>query len=180
MSRTKHDYPALRLEYIQTDISIRELCRKHGIANWSSVNAMKTKAGWDEDRAKFRMKAQSHEIEGLVESRMRDLVETHSELLLAIRGAIRRYYADVTREKDPQTVTARDLQGLANLFLLLSGQPTARTESKNLDVHDFGGILAGAPAELLRELAELARANGAGAKPVGRGPLVVLEGTRSA
>jgi hypothetical protein len=178
MSRTKHDYPALRLEYIQTDISIRELCKKHDIANWSTVNEMKRKQGWDADREKFKISATGREIESLTASRMADVVAIHSELLLAVRTAIRRFINDLNRTENPQPVSARDLMGLIDKFLLLTGQPTARTESTNLDVHDFGGLLRGAPPELLRELAELARANGAGAGPVGRGPLIQLEGTR--
>lgn len=177
---TKHDYPALRLEYIQSDISIRELCRKHGITSWSAVNAMKTKQKWDQARDEYRVTTQSREIDTLVDARLATTVAVHGELLIAIRAAVHRFVADTQRENDPQPVNPRDLMGLIDKFLLLTGQATRRSESKNLDVHDFGGILTGAPPELLRELAELSRDNGAGGKPMGRGPLIVLEGTRSA
>ena len=180
MSRRKHDYDTLRREYVESDISIRALCEKHGISAWSSVNTIKNEEGWDKDRADFRTQLAGREIEVLVDNRLRTVAEIHSELLLAVRHAVRRYISDVSRENGPQAVSARDLMGLIDKFLLLTGQATSRSESKNLDVHDFGGLLAGAPPELLLELAEVARTNGAGAKPVGRGPLVVLEGTRAA
>jgi hypothetical protein len=117
-------------------------------------------------------------VDTLVQARLHTVADIHNELLYAVRAAVRRYIADLTKDNDPQTVSARDLMGLIDKFLLLTGQPTARTESKTLDVHDFGGLLRGAPEPLLAELAELARQNGAGAKSVGRGPLIVLEGTR--
>jgi len=179
-SRTKHDYPALRLEYIQSDISVRELCRKHDIASWSTVNAIKKREQWDRQRDEFRATTQQREISKLVDERMSTVATIHAELLLAIRAGVHRYVADVQDQKNPQHVSARDLMGLIDKFLLLTGQATSRSENRNLDVHDFGGILRDAPPELLRELAELARANGAGAEPMGRGPLIVLEGTRSA
>lgn len=184
MSRATHDYKALRLEYIQSDISIRELCKKHGIKSWSTVNAKKNAEDWDRDREAFRSEIAGREIQTLVDARIRTVAEIHEELLYAIRVAVRRFTNDRLREANPDPVSARDLMGLIDKFLLLTGQATARTETRSFEQHafsgDFGGILRDAPPELLRELAELARANGAGAKPVGRGPLVVLEGTRTA
>lgn len=184
MSRTTHDYKALRLEYIQSDISIRELCKKHQIKSWSTVNAKKNEENWDADREAFRAELQSRELTALVDQRIATVAAIHEELLFAIRVAVRRFTADRQRENNPDPVTARDLMGLIDKFLLLSGQPTSRTESRSFEQHafsgDFGGILAGAPPELLRELAEVARINGAGAKSVGRGPLVVLEGVGTA
>ena len=181
MSQRKHDYSTLRLEYIQSDISIRALAEKHGIKSWSTVNAVKKAEGWDDQRATFRAKRQEGQIEALVQQRMETVATIHHELLVAIRAAVHRYVEDVQRKEDPQSVSARDLIGLMQQFLLLTGQATSRSESKNLDFSaDFGAVLRDAPPELLRELAELARSNGAGAQPVGRGPLIVLEGTRPA
>lgn len=179
MSRTTHDYDTLEREYVTTDISVRALAEKHGIKAWSSVNAQKKKREWDRKREEFRRGVEGREVETLIEGRLKTVATIHSELLTAIRAAVHRYVADVQRQENPQTVSARDLIGLMQQFLLLTGQATHRSESKNLDVFDFGGLLAGAPPGLLRELAELARDNGAGARPVGRGPLVVFEGTRS-
>lgn len=182
-NRRKHDYEVLKREYISSDISIRALADKHGIRAWSSVNEIKNKEDWDRDREDYRSRMAGREIEALVDARLRTVAEIHGELLLAVRHSIRRYIADVSKDEKngtPQSVSARDLMGLIDKFLLLTGQPTARSETRSFDTHDFGGLLAGAPAELLRELAELARESGAGAKSVGHGPLVVLEGTRSA
>ena len=180
MGNRKHDYTTLRLEYIQTDISIRALAEKHGIRSWSTVNAVKKAESWDDQRAAFRAKQQEGQIEVLVAQRLETVATIHHELLVAIRAAVHRYVEDVQRKDAPQAVSARDLIGLMQQFLLLTGQATSRAENRNIDALDFGGILRDAPPELLRELAELARDNGAGAKPVGRGPLIVLEGTRSA
>jgi hypothetical protein len=184
MSRTKHDYPKLRLEYIQSEISIRELCKRNDIKNWSTVNAMKVKEDWDKAREEFRERVAEREIGALVDARMRTTAEIHQELLVAIRHAVRRFIKDLAADKEEgQTVSARDIMGMIDKFLLLTGQATSRSESKNLDLHaitGFDDVLRGAPPDLLRELAEVARSNGAGAKPVGSGPLIVLEGTRTA
>ena len=178
MSRAIHDYELLEREYIQGDMSIRELTSTHGIKSFSAVNVQKQKRGWDRKRAEYRELVAAGEIETLVMARMKTIAEIHDELLYAVRAAIRRFIADLARDNDPQPVSARDVMGLIDKFLLLTGQPTARTETKSLDIHDFGGLLRGAPQPLLAELAELAKQNGAGARSVGRGPLVILEGTR--
>ena len=182
MSRAQNDYDMLEQEYVSSDISIRALAEKHGIRSWSSVNEQKRKRDWDRKRADFKAQYEGRQLETLVDNRVKEVAIIHGELLYALRTAVRRFINDLNRDDNPQSVSARDLMGLIDKFLLLTGQATARSESRNLDAHSFdlGGLLVGAPPELLRELAELARDNGAGAKPVGRGPLVVLEGTRSA
>jgi len=182
LSSAKHDYAALRMEYIQSPdaISIRELCRRFDIKAWSTVNKRKNDEDWDAARVEFQKKIAEREIDALVDARLRTTAEIHQELLVAIRHAVRRFIKDLAADKDDgQAVSARDIMGMIDKFLLLTGQATARTERKNLDLHAFTGfddILRGAPPELLRELAEVARENGAGAKPVGSGPLIVLEG----
>ena len=45
-----HDYRALEREYISSDISIRELCRRHGISAHSLVTIQAKKHGWEEKR----------------------------------------------------------------------------------------------------------------------------------
>jgi len=182
MSRQQHDYDALRKEYVSTDISIRELCRKHDIKSWSTVNARKKSEEWDLLREAYKKQLIEGEVGSLVQARLKTISDIHEELLLAIRAGVRNYISSVTAEtgKDPaQQVSARDLMGLIDKFLLLSGSTPHRTESRSVDAHTFSldGILADAPPKLLRELAELAGERGAGAQSVGRGPLIVLEGT---
>lgn len=180
MSHAKHDYSAMEIEYVQSDISVRELASRHG-ASWSTVNVQKNKRGWDQKREAYNAKLGDRQVETLVKARLTTVATIHEELLTAIRAAIHRYVADVQRTDEAQPVSARDLMGLIDKFLLLTGQATSRSESRNLDLHaGFDTIFRDAPPELLREFAELARVNGAGAKPVGRGPLIVLEGTRTA
>lgn len=181
MSRAQHDYDALRREYITTDISIRALCQKHEIKSWSTVNAKKKAEDWDKLREEFRAKVADSEVGSLVQARLKTISDIHEELLLAIRAGVRNYIGSVTAEqgKEPaQQVSARDLMGLIDKFLLLSGSTPHRTESRSFDAHSLSldGILADAPPELLRQLADLAGERGAGAQSVGRGPLIVLEG----
>lgn len=178
MSRPQHDYDTLRREYITTDISIRALATKHDIKSWSTINAKKKAEDWDALREDYRAKVAEGEVGSLVQARLKEVAEIHGELLLAIRAGVRNYISGVSGENPVQSVSARDLMGLIDKFLLLSGSTPHRTESKNVDAHSFtfDGLLDGAPPSLLRELAELARERGSASRPVGRGPLVVLEG----
>lgn len=179
MSRTQHDYAALKQEYVSTDISVRELCRKHDVKSWSTVNERKKREDWDGLREQFRRRIAEGEVGSLVQARLKLVSDIHEELLLAVRVAIRRFIKDVDPAAGDQAISARDLMGLIDKFLLLSGSTPHRTESRSVDTHSytFDGVLEGAPPELLRELAELARERGSGGQPMGRGPLVVLEGT---
>lgn len=182
MSRPQHDYDTLRREYISSDISVRELARTHNIKSWSTINARKKSEDWDQKRSDFKAQASNREVTTLVTERLRTISDIHEELLFAIRSGVRAYIASVNpKEGAGQQVTARDLMGLIDKFLLLSGSTPHRTENRSLESHSFSfdGILEGAPDGLLRELAELAESNGAGGQPMGRGPLVVLEGTRA-
>jgi len=49
-----HPYRELEREYITTDISIRELCRRHGISSHSLVVVQAQKGRWQEKRAQYR------------------------------------------------------------------------------------------------------------------------------
>lgn len=179
--KTKYDYDALEREYItsDSDLSVRQLCERHGIKTWSSVNVQKNKRKWDQKREAYRAKLGERKLEGLAQSAVTEAAEIHGELLYAIRAAVRRFVADLSDKDNPQRVSPRDIMGLIDKFLVLEGKAPAGGPERtlNANVFNFGGLLAGAPESLLGELAELARGNGAGAKPVGRGPLVVFEGT---
>ena len=180
MSRPQHDYTTLRQEYITADpqISVRELCRKHEIKSWSTVNKKKNDEKWDDLREQYRTRLAEGEVGSLVQARLKEIAEIHGELLLAVRAGVRRYITAVTDDKNPQDVSTRDLQQLIDKFLLLAGSTPNRSESRSIDTHSFtfDGLLEGAPTELLRELAELAERRGSGGHSVGRGPLVLLEG----
>lgn len=183
MNRATHDYEALRREYIQTKgLSVRELCRRHEIKSWSTVNARKKAEDWDGLREAFETKVAEGEVGTLVQNRLKTIADIHEELLLAVRAGVRNYIASVAGDNPAQQVSTTDVKGLIDKFLLLSGSTPHRTESRSVDTHSysFDGLLEGAPPELLRQLADLAGDRGARQQPVGRGPLVVLEGTGSA
>lgn len=178
MNRPQNDYDALRQEYVSSEISIRELCRKHGIKSWSTVNARKKAEKWDELREQFKTEIVSREVGTLVTKRLQLVADIHEELLVAIRHAVNNYAVSVAGENPAQMVTARDLMGMIDKFLLLSGSTPNRTESRSVDTHSFtiDGLLADAPPDLLRAIADMAGERGSASKPVGRGPLIVLEG----
>lgn len=179
MSRQQHDYADLRKQYVSTPgLSIRELCKRNEIKGYSTVNQVKNREEWDKLRESFQTQLAEGEVGKLVTARLQLVADIHEELLLAVRHAVRRFIADVSAATDPQPVSARDLMGMIDKFLLLSGSTPHRTESRNLDAHSFtfDGLFEGAPPDLLQQLAELAGERGSQQQPVGRGALVVLEG----
>ena len=112
MNRPQNDYDALRQEYVSSEISIRELCRKHGIKSWSTVNKRKNDERWDDQREQFKTKLAEGEVGSLVAQRLKTIADIHEELLIAIRHGVRNYVASVSGQDPAQTVTARDLMGL--------------------------------------------------------------------
>ena len=55
----RHQYRDLEREYITTDISIRELCRKHSISAHSLVTVQAKKHKWAEKREQSQARSQT-------------------------------------------------------------------------------------------------------------------------
>ena len=51
-----HDYRAMEREYVTSQISLRELCRKHGISAHSLVTVQAKKRKWREKREQYQAK----------------------------------------------------------------------------------------------------------------------------
>lgn len=156
MGVAKNDYMLLEREYISTDISIRELCKKHGIKSYSSVAQYAREHGWYEKRSNIRDKALEKTAEKLAE-RISDenvdiTTEFRSESITVIRAAFRKYAEQLL---DPQyRIRTDELAKLVQIGLLVVGQPTERIEERKLDLH---ANIDGLPEDILRRLVEATR-----------------------
>lgn len=170
MSVTKYDYALLEREYYTSDISIRKLCEKHGITNFSTVAVQAKKRGWEKMREEYKEKQREHDIESLARRRSQKLAQLNDDLIDIISATVFRMAENL---KDPAyVVTPQDLVKIIQQVQLLSGGPTSREE-----VHAFN-LSADLPADVLRDIQAAARAAGAGTRPVGQSALPQLEGPR--
>lgn len=170
MTRTKHDYAALEREYVYSDISIRQLCEKNGIANWSTVHQQAKKLEWERKRREAKEAQFAHDIQAYAQKRAVKLQEVFDDAVNVIHAAFLKM-AENMRSPD-YIVTPTDLTKLIEKLSLLAGGPTSREEVHNLN------LSADLPPELLRDIQNTARANGAGLNTVGQSPLPVATGPR--
>ena len=95
----RHDFARLEREYITSDISIRGLCRKHGITAHSLVTVQAKKHKWEEKREQYRA-TESEAFMSRHAARMADrLAEIHDNALEAIDEAIARFREDLKATK---------------------------------------------------------------------------------
>jgi hypothetical protein len=156
MTVRKHDYLTLEREYIGSDISIRGLCKQHGIKGYSSVAQYAREHGWDEKREKIRGRADSKLVERVSDQMAEaeaDLVTTvRGEWLTVIRAATYKFAEDL---KDPgYKIRVDDLIKLIEKGLVLLGEPSDRTEERHLELT---GSLDALGPEFFRRLAERTR-----------------------
>lgn len=170
MSRTVHDYELLERQYITSEVSIRQLCAQNGITNWSTVSQQAKKREWERKRAAFKEKAFEADITQMAHKRAIKLQQTFEDAIDVIDAAFLKMADDMA--KDKIVVTPGDIAKLIDKLQLLTGGVTSREEVRNLN------LTADLPPELLRDIQNTARANGAGGRSVGQSPLPVAEGPR--
>ena len=135
MPRTQTDWPALKLEYVNSTLSLRELADRHGIKA-AGVMHRAAKEGWEAER-KRKAAELSAEAQKRLDSTRADELAKFNEDDLKIARAIRAKAAQMM-----QTVTEpRDLRSLAaamdtaqKIGRLALGAETARTVNDNRDL----------------------------------------------
>ncbi len=187
MSGTKYDYDALEREFIAgpIDQSVRSFAESHGIAAWSTVNQQAIKRKWRQKRDEHHNRVVVATSEAIADRTARKAAQIKEDALDVIHAAMFKMAADLkdrevvetdydgktrTRIIEGITVTPSDLAKLIDRVLLLTGQPTQIGEQRNLGLN-----LTGAPADVLREIAELT-----GGDQRGRESRASLPGARSA
>ena len=135
-----HDYRALEREFISTDISIRELCRRHGITAHSAVVVQAKKGDWERKREAYQARASESFIEHHAERMAARQAEIHDEVL----EAIARFRADLQatklvrqpdgsfREEPAWYMTPRDACLIIDRFQVLSARPSSISQHQGL------------------------------------------------
>jgi hypothetical protein len=148
-------------------VSLRELCRRHGITAHSGVVVQAKKNGWLEKRDTYRVQKSVRTISRLAndaadrEAEVRDAaIEAIDEAITKFRVDLRRtkpvVLADGTLTEEPLvTVTPKDLALLIDRLQVLFGRPSAINEGRSLSATVTSEAL---PLDALRQILELTRA----------------------
>jgi transposase-like protein len=159
------DYQALEREYITGTMSLRELCRRHGVTAHSAVVVQARREGWAEKREKFRTRASAKYIELRADRAALREAEVRDHAIDAIDEAITRFRADLqaTEKKliDGEWVevpvvrmTPRDLVLLIDRLQVLFGRPGTISEERRLTATITTESL---PVDLLQKIIEATR-----------------------
>ena len=91
----RHPYRELEREYVTTDISIRELCRRHGISSHSLVVVQAQKGKWQEKREAYRARASESFITRHAEKMADRQAEISDKILDRIDEALDKFREDM-------------------------------------------------------------------------------------
>lgn len=186
---TKNDYSSLEREYVQGDMSLRELARAHGIANHSVVTAQARRHDWVRKREEYRVRAANKALTLMAddegrriaqEARVRDnAIEAIDEAITKMRSdmqATRKRLVDGQWVQEPvMTIRPQDIAILIDRLNVLFGRPSNITEDRSLGI----SLSAGATPELLRGIVEATRGLGPVAGDAASSPIPRSDRTRS-
>ena len=165
MNRVR-DYQALEREYLAGTMSLRELCRRHGVTAHSAVMVQARQGGWAEKRGKFRARASAKYIEhradyaALREAEVRDhAIEAIDEAITKMRSDLRAtkrvVLADGSIADEPlMLITPRDIAMMIDRLQILFGRPALITEGRSFAATITSEVL---PLEALQKIVELTR-----------------------
>ena len=90
-----HDYRLMEREYVSGDMSLRELCRRHGISSHSVVVDQAKKRKWAEKRERYQAK-ESESFMSRHAARMADRqAELHDKAIDVIDEALDKFRDDM-------------------------------------------------------------------------------------
>jgi hypothetical protein len=162
----RHDFARLEREFITTDISLRGLCRKHGISAHSLVTVQAKKGRWAEKRERYRARESDAFIEKHAARHADREAQVRDKVLDAIDQAIDKFREDLaaTRsvrqpdgsitEEPAWYMTPKDLALLIDRFQVLFERPSAITQ------HQGVAVTSELSADALREFIEATRGMG--------------------
>ncbi len=159
------DYQALEREFITGTMSLRELCRSHGIRAHSALVTQAQKGGWAEKRRTYRSRASATYIQHHADRAAAREAEVRDDAIEAIDEAITKFRADLqaTDRKlidgvwvdEPRIrVTPRDIAILIDRLQILFGRPSTISEGR-----EFVATVdsAAVPIDALQSIVELTR-----------------------
>jgi len=138
-----HPYRDMEREYVSGDMSLRELCRKHGISAHSLVTVQAKKRKWVEKREQYQAKESEAYIETYAARQADREAQVRDNALDAIDEAITRFREDM-RATEKKLVNGewvevpawymkpRDLSLLIDRFEVLFGKPSIISQHQGL------------------------------------------------
>jgi hypothetical protein len=137
ITKTRADWPALRLEYVNSTMTQRELAAAHGI-NASTLMARANKEQWEAARKQHQAETSKAAQERLTETKVDELAQFNADdlrMAKALRGR-----AAMLMQND-KTLTAAELRSVATtaaeaqkIGRLALGAETARTVNENREL----------------------------------------------
>jgi transposase-like protein len=158
------DYRALEREYVTSQISLRELCRRHGINAHSLVVVQAQKGGWQEKREQYRAKASDAYIEHHAVNMAAREAEVRDHAIDAIHEAITKFRSDMRATKPVRQpdgtiadepvmlITPKDVALLIDRFQVFFERPSVISEGRGVNVTSEA-----LPIEALQEFIERTR-----------------------
>lgn len=157
MARPKFDVKLAETRFVTGTESIRAIAQDLGMS-YSAVAEQARKHDWAAKRSAYQNGVSTAVVERVADRWIDQKGEIVDEMLVVLRKAIRKFYERLDDTENPIYIGAKDLPPMMNQMLLLLGEPTSRTENRNLGL-SFSAELD--PA-VLRRLEELTRGDAAG------------------
>lgn len=184
----KYDYIDLERQYIQGDMSIRQLCRDNDIKSFSAVAEYARNHEWGRLRDEFRDQLREKETKAVTSRRadalaraIDDAVIVSNKAIYAFSDSLEDRWVENPRTNEmvlipAQLVTPLDFTKILEKLQLIAGQPTKR--EAHVGVSLSGELEPSQSLELLRDVAAFARERGAGTGTTQSSPLPRIEGAR--
>lgn len=125
------DWPAIKVEYLNSNASLRELAAKHGIKE-AGVLARGAKEGWDEERKRIQAKVIAKANKSLEHSRAEQLAKLNSDDLdaaNAIKAKARSMLDMIESPADLRAISA-SLDTAQKISRLALGVETSKQSSE--------------------------------------------------
>ena len=170
-----HDYRALEREYVTTQISLRELCRKHNNSAHSHVTVQAKKRKGADKREQYRAKESEAYMSRYAARQADRLAEIHDKALDVIEEALDKFGEDMRAtekkriggewvEVPVMRFKPKDVAILIDRFQVLFERPSVVAQHQGLSA------TSELSAESLREFIEATRER-AGPSPMEESPL---------
>lgn len=183
----KFDYDALERQYVQGDMSLRELAESVGMKNHSLIMRQSKRREWPRKRQEYRNGANDKALSMMAddqgkylarEARVRDnAIGAIDDMITRLREDLKKtrtVLKDGVYEEVPVVrITPRDIADLIDRLNVLFGKPSEIHEDRS-----FGVELSTADPDLLRSIVEATRGVGLDAGPTAQSPLPVAPATR--
>ena len=139
------DYRALEREYITSQVSLRELCRRHGISAHSLVVVQAKQGKWAEKREAYRARESDTFITKHADRMAAREAEVRIHAIDAIDEAITKFRSDMQRterkliggewvEVPVMMITPRDVALLIDRFQVLFARPSVISQHQGINV----------------------------------------------